>query len=536
MIVYKNDFGIPASGSSVFPTTNFSLIDFLIATWTKITALDTWTTTGGSLVQTAAANNNYIVANTGDIDQRVSFDLDVLSRDWNSTLVLSTNVGVTVGVAIKLTPTRLSMFDKATSSEIAVLEITNSDDQLYSTTLNVVAYRHGQSVYLSVYDTVRQKFHILTSERARSPLTFSTYVALRGQLTYVAPVKFKFSLTEAPNTVPCDGRVSIDGIIVGDTWTANDENGKIDYYTALYLEILGLGSSCPFTCAYVNSAPGHAYEGVIIEYKTAGDQPAVFFPGSDPITGWVMTTIALPVYESPDLSVGTLQLETLHSRVDVTDAMMNLTALRARVQEEVQDGGVTTASIDAYLNRAYSEIYFSEHWRERKFTADIILHAGVEEYGLPVAIGDIGSIRRYNGMLRYDGEKALEQIYSQGLADGTPENVTMNGRTVKFSPTPSLDWEGSLLRCEYYAGLTRVTTTGMIEPGGLSSATDYPNLHQALHECVAQLAAIKLMATLREDGIAPASKRADYARAYAFAKDQALGKDLSPAQVRIYRR
>jgi aspartate 1-decarboxylase len=421
MIVYKNSFDDPSIGAYSFPTTNFALIDFLVASWSQVSAFDIWNTTGSHLVQTHSSANGYIVANTGDIDQRVKVDLVVGSATYISALALSTNATATIGVLLTITPTRISIVNAATGAGISTLVIA---DEMRSTTLSLVGYKHGSTVYFSVYDSVRMKTYVITTERARSPLTFSTYIALKG---------------------------------------ASGEN-------------------------------------------------------------------------TPDGVFDNLQVETLHSRVDVTEAMLTLTTLRSRVQEEVQDGGVTTASIDAYLNRAYTEIYMAEHWRERKFTADIILHEGVEEYGLPVAIGDIGSIRRYNGMLRYDGEKALEQIYSQGTESGTPENITFNGRTIKFSPIPSIDWEGSLLRCEYYAGLTRIATNGMIEPGGLSNATDYPNLHPALHECVAQLAAIKLMATLREDGIAPAAKRSDYARAYAFAKDQALGKDISPAQVRIYRR
>jgi hypothetical protein len=426
MIVYKNSFDIPSSGSSEFPAIDLSIVNFLVVTWVKLTALDIWNTIGGALVQTGSVNNNFIVCNTGDIDHIVKFDQTVGDELWNSTVVLSTNITATIGVALQMTPTRLSIINRSTGVEIAALENNATDDQMYSTTLNVVGYRHGQSVYFSVYDVARKKTHILTTERARTPITFSTYVALRGR-----------------------------------------------------------------------------------------------FPYED---------------ASPDAVFDNLQIETFHSRVDVTEGMQTLTTLRARVQEEIQDSSVSTALLDTYLNRAYSEIYFAEHWRERKFTADIVLHEGIEEYGLPVAIGDIGSLRRYNGMLRYDGEKALEQIYCAGADEGTPENVTTNGRTIKFYPSPSSDWEGSLLRCEYYAGLTRIATNGMIEPGGLVNTTDYPNLHPALHECVAQLAANKLLATLREDGNAPVFKRADYDKLYRSAKDQALIKDLSPAQIRIYRR
>ncbi len=519
MIVYKNDFSIPASGSSSFPTANFSLIDFLIATWTKLTALDTWTTTGGRLVQTAAANNNFIVANTGDADQRVKFDIVVGLFVWDATVVLSTNASATIGVALKVSPTRLSILDQATGVEIAALEISAAEDQMYSTTLNIVGYRHGQSVYFSVFDTVRENLHVLTTERARSPLTFSTYTALRG--TVCSAQQKILRVTGSPNISPV-------------TFSCNANPFNVDYTPGFEEEfyedfILAFPVLATVTATYVD-ADNHAL-GVNVTQTVAGDPLTL----TENAGGTLLVSTIVESYRGGGV-FDALQVETLHSRIDVTDAMLNLTTLRARVQEEVQDGGVTTASIDAHLNRAYSEIYFSEHWRERKFTADIILHAGVEEYGLPVGVGDIGSLRRYNGMLRYDGEKALEQIYSQELADGTPENVTMNGRTVKFSPVPSADWEGSLLRCEYYAGLTRVTSTGMIEPGGLISTTDYPNLHPALHECVAQLAVIKLLATLREDGIAPASKRSDYARAYTFARDQALGKDISPAQFRIYRR
>lgn len=529
MIVYKNGFEIPSTGSYAFPLNNFSLIDFLVATWVKLTALDTWTTIGGKLVQTAAADNDYIVANTGDVDQRVNLDMTVGSSMWDATVVLSTNITATSGVALKVSPTRLSIIDQATGGEIAALENGETEDQMYSTTLNIVGYRHGQSVYFSVFDVDRQKMHILTTERARTPLTFSTYMALRGKSTFVAPVKDKWKVSGSPSSVPETVVLTFGGVTSTYTLNTGDPAEMSSFYSDVYSDFNQIGVDYTVTCTYVN--PADHTEGLYFENKIAGD---VLVYSVD--TTLSLSHVALPVYGSPDAVFDNLQAETLHSRVDVTEAMLTLTTLRSRVQEEVQDGGVTTTSIDAYLNRAYTEIYMAEHWRERKFTADIILHEGIEEYGLPVAIGDLGSIRRYNGMLRYDGEKALEQIYTQGTTNGTPENVTMNGRTIKFSPTPSDDWEGSLLRCEYYAGLTRIATNGMIEPGGLSSATDYPNLHPALHECVAQLAAIKLMATLREDGIAPASKRSDYARAYAFAKDQALGKDLSPAQVRIYRR
>jgi len=230
------------------------------------------------------------------------------------------------------------------------------------------------------------------------------------------------------------------------------------------------------------------------------------------------------------------ELNSIMPRIQAQASTLTLANLREIVTEDIQDGGVSTATIDRHINKAYKTIYMSEHWRERKLTSSIVLRNGVSEYLLPVSLGDVGSVRRLNKVLRYEGEKYLEMIYDSGNPGTTPNNVTFNGRTLKVSPSPGEDWDGTLLVCEFYSDITKVLTDGFVENGILVDTTDCPNLHPALHECIAQLATLKLLALLREAGTAPQYMINDYNMSYKLAKEIAFGKDVFPAQIRIMRR
>ena len=231
-----------------------------------------------------------------------------------------------------------------------------------------------------------------------------------------------------------------------------------------------------------------------------------------------------------------LVVSTYYPRIIPTPSMLTLADIRVRVNDEIQDGSISNATIDRYINRAYKEIYSAEHWRERKGTIYIPIYAGVSEYTLPVKVEDISSLRRSDGMLRYEGEQGVNMLHPEGVAPGTPEHLTVSGRQLNISPTPSTDWDGTVIVCEHFMDLTKVnSTTFFVESGELDADGQYPNLHPDLHECVAVLAAIKILAILREDGVAPSSMRNDFDKQYKRAKNMALGEDVFPSQIRIQR-
>jgi len=205
-----------------------------------------------------------------------------------------------------------------------------------------------------------------------------------------------------------------------------------------------------------------------------------------------------------------LIIETVPKTVTPRNSWWSFSDIKADVVRGLKDGAISTADIEDYINKAYREIYYMANWKDRKRTDYMTLYAGVGDYEMPVEAEDIIVVASSNWALISKEDIGFyllgDIVYFDSFRQeqkGMSSTVRFEGNTLKLDPIPSeATGYRDTVKIEYFAELGIYDTNGEFTLGKLSTDTDYPALHPALHDLISLKAQILAIEDVREyDGV-----------------------------------